>query len=187
MTHVCLLLAAACCCCCCCKSIRLPAAAAAAGEVLEVQAASNNTIKGALTAPGEPSDRQALITAATGGLLHASGQATSPALQAGVSISAADAAAHLAQQAAGSGSGPDAAAPSADESSSGASKSVIHEGPPREVHPHGLTPPSGGGSGGNAQLLRLYQPDVDEFQVCLEHIMQTSQAAVQPMLDHGQR
>jgi hypothetical protein len=42
---------------------------------------------------------------------------------------------------------------------------VIHEGPPREVQPHGLTSPSGGGPGGNAQLLRLYQPEVDEFQV----------------------
>lgn len=126
-----------------------------------MQAASNNTIKGGLTAPDEPADKEGMVAAATGGLLQASGLANQPALQAGVSISATDAAAQL------------------DGGSSGdsSSKKAIHEGPPRAVQPHGVgvPPPStgsgtgsggSGDSGGAAQLLQLYQPDeVDEFQV----------------------
>lgn len=122
-----------------------------AGEILEVQAASNNTIKGGLTAEDEPADKQGLVTACTGGLLHASGQASSPALQAGVSISAADAAANF------SGT-PQGEAPTI-------STGRIHEGPPCPVEPHGLSVGVAGGQGG-AQMLRMYQPaDVEEFQV----------------------
>jgi hypothetical protein len=122
-----------------------------AGEILEVQAASNNTIKGGLTAEDEPADKQGLVTACTGGLLHASGQASSPALQAGVSISAADATANF------SGT-PQGEAPTS-------STGRIHEGPPAAVEPHGLSVGVAGGQGG-AQMLRMYQPaDVEEFQV----------------------
>jgi hypothetical protein len=113
-----------------------------------VQAASNNTIKGGLTAPDEPTDRQSLVEACTGGLLQASGQANSPALQAGVSISAADAAAHL-----------------SSNSPEGSDTNRIHEGPPRAIVPRGLTAPTAAGSSPGAQMLRLYQPEVDEFQV----------------------
>lgn len=120
-----------------------------AGEVLEVQAASNNTIKGGLTAPDEDTDRQNLVMACTGGL-QASGQANSPALQAGVSISAADAAAHLTST-------------TPQDSSGGTNR--IHEVPPRAVEPRGLATPSAGASSSGAQVLRLYQPEVDEFQV----------------------
>lgn len=122
-----------------------------AGEILEVQAASNNTIKGGLTAEDEPADKEGLVAACTGDLLQASGQATNPALQAGVSISAADAAANL------SGT-PQGEAPTSDTGR-------IHEGPPCPVEPHGLAAGLAGGQGG-AQMWRLYQPaDVEEFQV----------------------
>ncbi len=121
------------------------------GEILEVQAASNNTIKGGLTAEDEPADKEGMVAASTGGLLQASGQASNPALQAGVSISGADAAANL------------SGTPQGQAPSSGTGR--IHEGPPSPVVPHGLT--AAGVAGGGAQTLRMYQPaDVDEFQVC---------------------
>lgn len=119
------------------------------GEVLEVQAASNNTIKGGFTAKDEPTDKEGLVAACTGGLLQASGQANSPALQAGVSISGADAAANF------------TGTPQGQSPTSGTNR--IHEGPPREIKPRGLGAPGVVASG--AQMLRLYQPEVDEFQV----------------------
>lgn len=121
----------------------------AVGEVLEVQAASNNTIKGGFTAKDEPTDKEGLVAACTGGLLQASGQANSPALQAGVSISGADAAANFTNT------------PQGQSPTSGTHR--IHEGPPREIKPWGLGAPGVAASG--AQMLRLYQPEVDEFQV----------------------
>lgn len=113
-----------------------------------MQAASNNTIKGGLTAHGEPTDKEGLVTTCTGGLLHASGQANSPALKAGVSISAADAAANFSNT------------PQGESPTTGTNR--IHEGPPRAIEPQGVNIAASG-----AQTLRLYQPEVEEFQVCV--------------------
>jgi hypothetical protein len=109
------------------------------GEILEVQAASNNTIKGGLTAHGEPTDKQGLVDIVTSGLLGTPG----PASTSGTSGDRGRQGGTLGDQTPGK----------------------LHEGPPQMVEP--VLPGSTSGSQGigSVEGLQLYQPVVNEFQV----------------------
>uniref|UniRef100_A0A383WMH9 Uncharacterized protein n=1 Tax=Tetradesmus obliquus TaxID=3088 RepID=A0A383WMH9_TETOB len=126
-------------------------------DVLEVQAASNNTIKGGLT--GDPTDRQALVDIVTAGLASSSPTAlisdniaAPAATPTEAPASAQDTAAAAAAAAAGPG-----------DAGIAGSEGALWEGPPPAVLPiaPGAALPSGGAEG-----LLLYQPGlrVEEFQ-----------------------
>lgn len=108
-----------------------------AGEILEVQAASNNTIKGGLTS--DPTDRQSLVDTVTGGLASPAANVPGP-----------------------SGTAGDASAVSQGDASSSSSPALF-EGPPPVITP---ALPGGSLPGGFVEGLQLYQPGfgVQEFQ-----------------------
>uniref|UniRef100_A0A383W6H3 Uncharacterized protein n=1 Tax=Tetradesmus obliquus TaxID=3088 RepID=A0A383W6H3_TETOB len=146
-------------------------------DVLEVQAASNNTIKGGLT--GDPTDRQALVDIVTAGLASSSPTAlisdniaAPAATPTEAPASAQDTAAAAAAAAAGPG-----------DAGIAGSEGALWEGPPPAVLPiaPGAALPSGGAEG-----LLLYQPGlrVEEFQAW--HICaQAGQKAIDMVMDPG--
>eukprot|EP00775_Hariotina_reticulata_P001208 gene1208-1545_t len=145
------------------RDVMLSAAARAwpddpAGEALEVQAASNNTIKGGLTAHGEPTDKATLVDIITAGLglddpalpLNISNLLISAGLAPGPGSAVTE------SRSATAGMAPPSNMPEEPE----AAASGLFEGPPETISPVMPMP-----DGHAAEALHMYQPAVEEFQL----------------------